>query len=96
MRFAQKAGQKRRGGRRTSVNPFIDAVMLEDLAHGGASEEDADEIDGYSDLEDFIVCKPGRNSGDYAALIHKHFRYNADEYGASQRTKREQPAAHCS
>ena len=86
---AQKRGKKRRRGRRKSANPFIDAVILEDLAHEATYEEDTDESDAYSDLEDFIVCKPGRNSGDYAALINKHFRYSADEYGASQRTKRE-------
>ena len=60
IKSAQKNGKKRR--RRTSSNPFIDAVMLEDQAHGGMHEEDDDGSDAYSDLEDFIVCKPGETA----------------------------------
>ena len=86
--LALENARKRRRGRRSSANPFIDAVMLEDLAHGGTHDEDDCGSDDYSDLEDFIVCKPGRRTCDYVALIDEHFRYSADEYGASQRMKR--------
>jgi hypothetical protein len=86
--LALEDARKRRQGRRSSANPFIDAVLLEDLAHGGAHDESDSGSDAYSDLEDFIVCKPGRRTCDYVALIDEHFRYSADEYGASQRMKR--------
>ena len=38
----------------------------------GASS--SDEEDGFSDLDDFIECKPGR---DYARLFSAEFRYTA-------------------
>lgn len=72
--------------RQSSRNPFIDAAMKEDAAHKGGELDDSD----YSDLEDFIVCKPGREAEDYRALIDEHFKYNAAEYSTSQRTKRHQ------
>ena len=62
--------------------------MLEDLAHRGPHDEENCESEADSDLEDFIVCKAGRRTCDYVALIDEHFRYSADEYGASQRMKR--------
>ena len=62
--------------------------MKEDAAKGG-SKDNADYSD-YSDLEDFIVCKPGRKAEDYESLIDEHFSYSTAEYGASQRTKRQQ------
>ena len=89
----REEGKKRRRGRRSSANPFIDAVLLEDSAHGGARDEDDSGSDAYSDLEDFIVCKPGRRTCDYAALIDEHFHYSADEYGASQRMKRSEESS---
>lgn len=61
--------------------------MEEDAAHKGGGEVDDSD---YSDLEDFIVCKPGRGAEDYRALIDEHFSYNATEYSMSQRTKRQQ------
>ena len=86
--LALEDARKRRRGRRPSANPFIHAVLLEDLAHRGPHDENDCGSDAYSDLEDFIVCKPGRGICDYVALIDEHFRYSADEYGASQRMRR--------
>ena len=43
-------------------NPFIKAAMDDDGYSG-------DEDDEYSDLEDFLVCKPGR---DYSKMFIKH------------------------
>jgi hypothetical protein len=39
-------------------------------------DESDDDADDLSDLEDFIVCKPGR---DYSRLIASEFRYTAKE-----------------
>ena len=43
------------------------------------SDSDAEEGDdeNYSDLEDFIVCKPER---DYDSFIARQFRYSAADY----------------
>ena len=58
---AGSAGAKRRRRRsRTSDNPFVAAAM--DLPRPGASDDDSD----FSDLADFIVCKPNR---DYKSFI---------------------------
>ena len=51
-------------------NAYLRAAMAEDVRLGADSEDDS----GYSDLEDFIVCKPGR---DYGALIAKEFKYKS-------------------
>jgi hypothetical protein len=40
-----------------------------------SGSEDEEEDGGWSDLEDFIVCQPGR---DYHALLAARFRYNPD------------------
>lgn len=39
------------------------------------SDEESEEEGGWSDLEDFIVCQPGR---DYRALLAARFRYNGE------------------
>ena len=49
--------------RKRSLNPYIDAVM----AVPEYGSEDGD--DNYSDLEDFIVCKPGK---DYRKVMYKY------------------------
>ena len=47
--------------------------MAEMAGHGGlGSDEEGD----YSDLEDFIVCKEGRN---YSQLISREFRYSGGQ-----------------
>ncbi|CAG9462269.1 unnamed protein product [Pedinophyceae sp. YPF-701] len=51
---AREEGRKekaRRRARRRSANPFVDAALNE----GGSDADD------YADLDDFIVCKPGRD-----------------------------------
>ncbi len=78
---ALKTTKKRRRGPR---NPFIAAALAEEGASlGGAGRQRkgrgpsvgrADEEDGYSDLEDFIVCMPGR---DYGALLKDNFAYSS-------------------
>ena len=56
-------------------NAYLKAVLAEDQYREGADSEAQDD-DGYSDLEDFIVCKPER---DYNSLLAKEFRYCADD-----------------
>jgi hypothetical protein len=56
---------KRRKKRRASSNPFIQAAIQCD-EEGGLSGGDS----GYDSLEDFIVCKPGRN---YAELLKRKY-----------------------
>lgn len=68
-----------------SSNPFVQACLAEmggciqrrqpaditdDDDDGGASSDD------LSDLDDFIVCKPGR---DYRALFAQQFKYRCSE-----------------
>ena len=60
--------------KRSAVNPFIRAAMAE------ARQSCADvnnEFEGdsgtFSDLEDFIVCKPDRS---YTSLFAKHYKYS--------------------
>jgi len=64
---AKKKGKKakRRKKRRASSNPFIQAAIQCD-EEGGLSGGDS----GYDSLEDFIVCKPGRN---YAELLKRKY-----------------------
>ncbi|KAK9830136.1 hypothetical protein WJX72_009947 [[Myrmecia] bisecta] len=68
------APKKRKAGKRRAVhNPYIKAAMAEETAQGApGSDEDSD----YSDLDDFIVCKPGR---DYSTLLSERFQYSARE-----------------
>jgi len=47
-------------------------------AHGAPSSSE-DEEDGYSDLDDFIVCRPGR---DYGRLFSAEFAYRGKRKGA--------------
>lgn len=60
----QAVASRRRKGPR---NPFVAAALSEIRRHRNAEE------DSYSDLEDFIVCMPGR---DYGALLRENFAYN--------------------
>eukprot|EP00884_Botryococcus_braunii_P023663 jgi/Botrbrau1/9981/Bobra.0012s0072.1 len=65
-----------KGKRQKSRNPYILAV-LEEMRRGRPAPckgFDDGEADDYSDLDDFIVCKPGRN---YSHLIASEFRYTA-------------------
>lgn len=65
--LAKEKGKKakRRKKRRASSNPFIQAAIQCD-EEGGLSGGDS----GYDSLEDFIVCKPGRN---YAELLKRKY-----------------------
>jgi len=54
-------------------NAYLKAAVAEHRCFG-ACGADSDDESGYSDLEDFIVCKPGR---DYGALIQKEFKYKS-------------------
>lgn len=53
-------------------------MRAEDGRHDNGARDSADDSD-YSDLEDFIVCKPGRDKGYYKELFQKEFRYTAKD-----------------
>ena len=55
-------------GRWKPQNAYVKAAFAEHKGFGIDSDDEA----GYSDLEDFIVCKPGR---DYNVLIQDEFKY---------------------
>lgn len=55
---AERVPQKRKR-RKRDKNPFVEALKASEGGKGGTAEE-------YDDLEDFIVCKPGR---DYKRLL---------------------------
>lgn len=55
-------------GRWRPQNAYLKAAFAEHKGFGIDSDDEA----GYSDLEDFIVCKPGR---DYNVLIQDEFKY---------------------
>ncbi|KAL0019081.1 hypothetical protein WJX79_005114 [Trebouxia sp. C0005] len=58
-----------------STNPFIQAAMAEARQSCTNNCQDLDGDGGsYSDLEDFIVCKPNRS---YTSLFSKHYKYSA-------------------
>ena len=62
---------------RTSANPFIQAAIAEARQSYTDNCSDLDKDGGdYSDLEDFIVCKPDRS---YTSLFSKHYNYSAVE-----------------
>ena len=66
---------KKRSKRRSPLNPFIKAAMAEARQLGTYAEVDCNVDAGdYSDLEDFIVCKPDRS---YELLFANHYRYAA-------------------
>lgn len=52
-----------RGQRGGSANPWVRAAQ---------AELQGEDDDDFSDLDDFIVCKEGR---DYRSLFASHFRY---------------------
>lgn len=60
--------------RQRSKNPYIRAVLdeMRRVPKLGSAQPSDGETDDFSDLEDFIVCKPGRN---YSRLISDEFRY---------------------
>lgn len=62
-RRAPMKNSRKLGGKRDSNAASSDSV-------GGEASSDG----GWTDLEDFIVCQPGR---DYAALLAARFRHNA-------------------
>ena len=57
-------------GRWKPQNAYLQAAFAEHKGFGLDSEDES----GYSDLEDFVVCKPGR---DYTELIGKEFKYTS-------------------
>lgn len=59
--------RRRRKRRRAYVNPFVAAARGEGLSDG--------EADDYDDLEDFIVCKPGR---DYSTYFTGRWAFGGD------------------
>ncbi|DBA84407.1 TPA: hypothetical protein ACH3X1_006045 [Trebouxia sp. C0004] len=68
------AGLARQKVAKKSANPFIQAAMAEARQSGTNSCQDLEGDGGsYSDLEDFIVCKPDRN---YTSLFSKHYKYS--------------------
>ena len=73
------AGVKRNtaGNKMSSINPYIQAAMAEARRSCPDLSGDLDGDDGsYSDLEDFIVCKPERS---YKSLFAQHYKYSAHE-----------------
>ena len=65
--------------KRQQRNPFVAAALSEMARHhrgGRAGRQTVGEEDSYSDLEDFIVCMPGR---DYDALLRDNFAYTCAE-----------------
>ena len=57
---ARLGPRSQRGG---STNPWVRAAQ---------AELQGEDDDDFSDLEDFVVCKEGR---DYRSLFASHFRY---------------------
>lgn len=57
------------------MNSYLKAALAEERCRE-VTDSEADD-DGYSDLEDFIVCKPDR---DYKSFIAREFKYSADDY----------------
>lgn len=57
------------------INSFVQAALAEarQATTMGKADVDGDSGD-FSDLEDFIVCKPDRS---YPDLFAKHYRYSA-------------------
>lgn len=68
---------KTAGNNMSSTNPYIQAAMAEArcLCTDLSGNPDGDE-GSYSDLEDFIVCKPERS---YKSLFAQHYKYSAHE-----------------
>ena len=88
MRQVSKQGAKRRW---KSRNPFVRAALAEVAAHGGGGvpssrarqargggegDSGAEDDDLDDDLDDFVVCQPGR---DYGALFAQQFKYSCRE-----------------
>lgn len=59
--------------KRVSSNPYVQAAFAEEIEEL-SSDEDLDTEDGYSDLEDFIVCDA---ETDYGKLLAKRRRFAA-------------------
>ena len=57
------------------MNSYLKAALAEERCRE-VTDSEADD-DGYSDLEDFIVCKPDR---DYTSFIAREFKYSADDH----------------
>lgn len=55
-------------------NAYLRAAFAEGKLFGMETDDES----GYSDLEDFIVCKPGR---DYSNLIKDEFKYTPASKG---------------
>ncbi|KAL0044984.1 hypothetical protein WJX82_004172 [Trebouxia sp. C0006] len=69
------AGFARQKVAKKSANPFIQAAMAEARQSCTNSCQDLEgDCGSYSDLEDFIVCKPDRS---YMSLFSKHYKYSA-------------------
>lgn len=75
----QNAGVRKKACRPSAVNPFIQAALAE-ARHTCTDMSGDHDGDGgsYSDLEDFIVCKPDRS---YTSLFAQHYKYSAQEQG---------------
>ena len=57
------------------INSFVQAALAESRQATAVGKADIDGDGGdFSDLEDFIVCKPDRS---YQNLFAKHYRYSA-------------------
>ena len=56
---ATEARRRKKKRRKRDKNPFVEALKESEGGKGGSAKE-------YEDLEDFIVCKPGR---DYRRLL---------------------------
>jgi len=87
---AKNGGKRRRRTTRCSSNAFIDAAIR---GEGYKEDEDGD----LSDLEDFIVCKPGRN---YDKVLAKRSPPSSASKSAQTKgkltsaSKRSEPRAH--
>lgn len=68
---------KTAGNSMSSMNPYIQAAMAEARRTCTYLSGNLDGDEGsYSDLEDFIVCKPERS---YKSLFAQHYKYSTHE-----------------
>jgi hypothetical protein len=72
------AGNSNSSRRASSSHPYIMAVLAE-MDCAGDNESSGEEESDWEDLEDFIVCKSGRDSGFYMQLISDQFKFTRPE-----------------
>lgn len=68
---------RKTANKNSAINPYIQAALAE--ARYTCTDLSGDlggDWGSYSDLEDFIVCKPDRS---YKSLFAEHYKYSARE-----------------